>query len=49
MRKTKKDVGNVDVGEYWNCIGGENATCNICLGYTEKWAKKNAEKVREIE
>ena len=27
---------------------GENATCNICLGYTEKWAKKNAEKVREM-
>ena len=25
---------------------GENATCNICLGYRENWAKKNEEKVR---
>ena len=25
---------------------GENATCNICLGYGESWAKKNEEKVR---
>ena len=25
---------------------GENATCNICLGYRESWAKKNEEKVR---
>ena len=27
---------------------GENATCNICLGYRESWAKKNAEKVRDM-
>ena len=25
---------------------GENATCNVCLGYRESWAKKNEEKVR---
>ena len=25
---------------------GENATCNVCLGYRENWAKKNEEKVR---
>ena len=25
---------------------GENATCNICLGYRESWAGKNPEKVR---
>ena len=25
---------------------GENATCNIYLGYRETWAKKNEEKVR---
>ena len=25
---------------------GENATCHICLGYRESWAKKNEEKVR---
>ena len=25
---------------------GENATCSICLGYRENWAKKNEEKVR---
>ena len=26
---------------------GENATCNVCLGYRESWAKKNEEKVIE--
>ena len=27
---------------------GENATCNICLGYRESWAGKNPEKVRDM-
>ena len=27
---------------------GENATCNVCLGYRESWAKKNEEKVRDM-
>ena len=27
---------------------GENATCNTCLGYRESWAKKNEEKVRDM-
>ena len=27
---------------------GENATCNICLGYRESWAKKNEEKIRKM-
>ena len=27
---------------------GENATCNICLGHRENWAKTNAEKVKEM-
>ena len=27
---------------------GENATCNICLGHRDNWAKKNEEKVRDM-
>ena len=27
---------------------GENLTCNICLGHRENWAKKNPEKVKEM-
>ena len=27
---------------------GENATCNTCLGSRESWAKKNEEKVRDM-
>ena len=27
---------------------GENAICNVCLGYRESWAKKNEEKVRDM-
>ena len=27
---------------------GENATCNVCLGYRESWAGKNPEKVRDM-
>ena len=27
---------------------GENATCNICLGYRESWAGKSPEKVRDM-
>ena len=27
---------------------GENATCNICLGYRESWAGKNPEKDRDM-
>ena len=49
-RESKKlrrnNVENVDAGECLNCTGGENATCNICLGYRESWAGKNPEKVR---
>ena len=26
----------------------ENATCNVCLGYKENWAKKYEEKVRDM-
>ena len=33
-------------GECLNLYRGENATCNVCLGYRENWAKKNEEKVR---
>ena len=31
-----------------NLYRGENLTCNICLGHRENWAKKNPEKVREM-
>ena len=29
-------------------FSGENATCNVCLAHTKKWADKNPEKVREL-
>ena len=31
-----------------NLYRGENLTCNICLGHRENWAKKNPEKVKEM-
>ena len=37
----------MDAGECLNYTG-ENATCNICLGYRESWAGKNPEKVRDM-
>ena len=43
----RNNVENVDAGECLNYIG-ENATCDICLGYRESWAGKNPEKVRDM-
>ena len=42
----RNNVGNADAGGCLNYLRGENATCNICLGYRENWVKKNEEKVR---
>ena len=47
-------VEEVEKKQCWKCrcwrvlelYRGENATCNICLGYRESWAGKNPEKVR---
>ena len=58
-KKHKDNAGGVEQVEKkkcWKCrcwrmfemYRGENSTCNICLGYRENWAKKNPEKVREM-
>ena len=51
-----KGVEEVEKKQCWKCrcwrvlelYRGENATCNVCLGYRESWAKKNEEKAREM-
>ena len=55
-RENEKGVEEVEKKQCWKCrcwrvlelYRGENATCNVCLGYRESWAKKNEEKVREM-
>jgi len=42
-KKQRRTCGCCRVLELYK---GENATCNICLGYRESWAMKNEEKVR---
>ena len=54
--ENEKGVEEVEKKQCWKCrclrvlelYGGENATCNVCLGYRESWAKRNEEKVREM-
>ena len=49
-------VEEVEKKQCWKCRGhkglemfrGGNATCNGCLAHREKWARNNAEKVREL-
>ena len=51
IQKAKGD--EVEKKQCWTCkcwkvlelYRGENATCNVCLEYREKWAGKNPEKV----
>ena len=52
--ENENGVEEVEKKQCWKCgcwrvlelYRGENATCNVCLGYRESWAKKNEEKVR---
>ena len=54
--ENEKGVEEVEKKQCWKCrcwrvlelYRGENATCNVCLEYRESWAKKNEEKVREM-
>ena len=54
--ENEKGVEEVEKKHCWKCrcwrvlelYRGENATCNVYLGYRESWAKKNEEKVREM-
>ena len=52
--ENENGVEEVEKKQCWKCRCGrvlelyrvENATCNMCLGFRESWAKKNEEKVR---
>ena len=44
----KKQCRKCGCGRVLKLYRGENATCNICLGYRESWAGKNPEKVRDM-